>query len=129
MRIVSFSHYNLRASLELLDVLLSFYTKVVGLEQGVRPLFQRFGYWLYAGSQDVLHLTEASADEHRSVHTSTTFDHASFNCTGRKEFERKLTQLGIAYQVVPVPQTGQLQIFFKDPAGNGVELNFADVDA
>lgn len=97
--------------------------------QGLRPPFPRFGYWLYVGSQDVLHLTEASADEYRSAHTNTTFDHASVNCTGRKEFERKQIQLGIAHQIAPVPQTGQIQIFFKDPAGNGVEVNFASADA
>ena len=88
MRIIDFIHYNLRAPRDLLDALRSFYTEVVGLEQGERPPFTRFGYWLYAGSQDVLHLTEASPEEIRSVEAVTTFDHASFNCTGRKEIER-----------------------------------------
>jgi catechol 2,3-dioxygenase-like lactoylglutathione lyase family enzyme len=129
VQILSFSHYNLRAPRELLDELRLFYTEVVGLEQGLRPPFPRFGYWLYAGAQDVLHLTEASADEHRLLQTNTSFDHASFNCTGRQAFERKLTRLGMAYSVSHVPQTGQVQLFFKDPAGNGVELNFTGSDA
>jgi catechol 2,3-dioxygenase-like lactoylglutathione lyase family enzyme len=52
VQILSFSHYNLRAPRELLDELRLFYTEVVGLEQGLRPPFPRFGYWLYAGAQD-----------------------------------------------------------------------------
>ena len=82
------------------------------------------GYWLYAGEQDVLHLTECPAEESRSTEARTTFDHAAFNCRGRDAYEERLLQRGIVYDVDAVPQTGQFQIFFKDPAGNGVELNF-----
>ena len=72
MSILSFSHYNLRAPRELLDTLCSFYTEVVGLRVGERPLFISFGYWLYAGQKDVLHLTEARNDEVRSIEATTT---------------------------------------------------------
>lgn len=128
MKVTSFAHYNLRAPRQLLDELLLFYTQVVGLEQGERPPFLRFGYWLYAGSQDVLHLTEASADEGRSAHTATTFDHASFNCTGRRGFEQKLLRCGVPFSISHAPQTGRVQLFLKDPAGNGVELIFSAAD-
>jgi catechol-2,3-dioxygenase len=129
MNILSFSHYNLRAPRELLDTLCSFYTEVIGLKLGERPPFMSFGYWLYAGQQDVLHLTEAGDDEVRSIEETTTFDHAAFNCVGRGKYESMLAQQGIKYEVAHVPQTGQVQLFFKDPAGNGVELNFASTDA
>ena len=128
MPITGFAHYNLRAPRQLLDELLLFYTQVVGLEQGERPPFLRFGYWLYAGPQDVLHLTEASADEGRSTHTATTFDHASFNCTGRKALEQKLLRCGVPFSICHVPQTGRVQLFLKDPAGNGLELIFSGAD-
>ncbi len=129
MSILSFSHYNLRAPRELLDTLCSFYVEVVGLRVGERPPFMSFGYWLYAGEQDVLHLTEARDDEVRSIEAATTFDHAAFNCAGRGEYESTLAQRGIKYEIAHVPQTGQFQLFFKDPAGNGVELNFTGTDA
>ena len=128
MNLVSFSHYNLRAPRELLDMLRSFYADIVGLEVGDRPPFTSFGYWLYAGQHAVLHLTEATRDEARSI-AAATFDHAAFNCVGRREFETKLVQRGIPYQVAHVPQTGQVQLFFRDPAGNGIELNFAATEA
>ncbi|HEY4369833.1 MAG TPA: VOC family protein [Steroidobacteraceae bacterium] len=126
---LGFSHYNLRASRELLETLRAFYCDVVGLRAGVRPPFNSFGYWLYAGERDVLHLSESTAGEARSIGAAPTFDHAAFNCSGRIEFERKLARLGIEYEVAQVPLTGQVQLFFKDPAGNGVELNFAGDEA
>ena len=129
MNILSFSHYNFRAHRELLDTLCSFYTEVVGLRVGERPPFISFGYWLYAGQQDVLHLTEAGSDEVRSVEATATFDHAAFNCAGRREYESTLAQHSVKYEIAQVPQTGQVQLFFNDPAGNGVELNFTDTDA
>jgi extradiol dioxygenase family protein len=129
MSVLGFSHYNLRAPRELLDALRAFYVEVVGLKPGARPAFVSFGYWLYVGEQAVLHLSEAARDETRLVEASTVFDHAAFNCTGRREFEKRLRQRGIRYEVARVPQTGQMQLFFKDPAGNGVELTFTGADA
>jgi catechol-2,3-dioxygenase len=123
MPVTGFNHYNLRAPRQLLDTLRDFYCDVVGLRQGERPAFRSFGYWLYAGKQDVLHLSECSTDENRASHTATTFDHAAFTCDNAAEMEVRLNQLQVAFQTRIVEQTATLQIFFKDPAGNGVELN------
>lgn len=125
MATLGFSHYNLRASRELMEELRDFYCDVVGLAAGFRPPFASAGYWLYAGESDVLHLTESTPGETRSTESMTTFDHAAFNCSDRAAFERRLTELGIQYEVARVAQTGQIQLFFRDPANNGVELNFA----
>ena len=123
MPVTGFNHYNLRAPRPLLDTLRDFYCDVVGLKQGERPAFRGFGYWLYAGATDVLHLSECSTDENRATHTATTFDHAAFTCDDAAEMEARLKQMQIPFQVRIVEQTATRQIFFKDPAGNGVELN------
>jgi len=123
--VIGFNHYNLRAPRELLDQLRAFYCDVVGLRQGERPAFRSFGYWLYAGERDVLHLSEAKPGETRAVDVATTFDHAAFTCTDAAAMEQKLTRLGIKFEATFAAQTGTKQIFFRDPAGNGVELNFA----
>jgi catechol-2,3-dioxygenase len=127
MRVATFDHYNLRASRDVLEELCAFYRDVVGLEIGERPPFRRFGYWLYAGGRPVLHLSEADAGERRGA-TVNTFSHAAFNCADRAGYERLLAERGIEYRTARVPLTGQLQLFFHDPAGNGVELNFAGED-
>jgi catechol-2,3-dioxygenase len=124
MPVRTFDHYNLRAERAVLDELRDFYRDVVGLAVGERPPFRRFGYWLYAGDTAVLHLSVADADEQRSRTAQNTFAHAAFNCTGRAEFERRLTALGIPYRTAAVPLLNIAQLFFHDPAGNGVELQF-----
>ncbi len=90
MSVAGFNHYNLRAAKPVLDTLRDFYVNVVGLQAGYRPPFKSFGYWLYAGRQDVLHLTEAGPDELRPSHVVNTFDHVSFSCTNAPAVERNL---------------------------------------
>lgn len=129
MPTLGFSHYNLRAPHVLMEELRWFYTEIVGLSIGARPPFARSGYWLYAGGQDILHLLDASPDEIRATDVTTTFDHAAFSCVNRHEYEERLELHGIPYRVTRIPQTGQLQLVLKDPAGNGVELNFPSHEA
>ena len=118
------SHYNLRADRATLDALRDFYVGAVGLTVGYRPPFLTAGYWLYADTLDVLHLTEAASHEHRPANVINTFHHVAFSCTDRAEFEFRLQKLQINYTSDRVPMTHLLQLFCFDPAGNGVELNF-----
>src|SRR5687767_6099829 len=129
MPVLGLSHFNLRASRPLLDELKDFYVGVVGLRPGFRPPFQRFGYWLYAGDIDVLHLTEADGSERQVLNVLTTLDHVALKCAGRATYESVLSQQGVLYKVASVPQAQQVQLFFDDPAGNGVELVFAETGA
>ncbi len=129
MPVTALDHYNLRASRQTLDVLRDFYVTVVGLQPGYRPPFKSFGYWLYAGSQAVLHLSEARPGEDRTTGAINTFDHVAFSCTTVREFEIRLRALDINYTLAEVPLTGARQIFFSDPAGNGVELNFSESES
>lgn len=128
MAVTGFNHYNIRAQRVLLDQLKTFYCDVVGLTVGERPTLRSSGYWLYIGKKDVLHLSEAAAGEVRATDVATTFDHVAFSCTNQAETEAKLTQQGIVFNTRVVASTGVRQIFFKDPAGNGVEFNFLPDD-
>lgn len=125
MTTIGFNHYNLRAPLELMEELKAFYCEVVGLEQGQRPDFGNLGYWLYAGDHCVLHLSQARPGEKRLTHVATTFDHVAFSCTERPEMAERLKRHNIEFTTGQVPSLGITQLFFKDPAGNGVELNFS----
>lgn len=129
MPVTGFSHYNLRASRIVLDRLRDFYVDVIGLRLGYRPPFKSFGYWLYVGDQALLHLSEASPQEVRPPNVVNTFDHVALSCTGRTEMEARLRQHKVEFTRDEVPLTTQSQLFFSDPAGNGVELNFAQNDA
>lgn len=124
MAVAGFDHYNLRAARPMLDELRDFYRDVVGLTVGDRPPFRRFGYWLYTGERAVLHLSLTDDGEERPSTAVNTFSHAAFNCTGRAVFEGRLEALGIPYRTAQVPLLRIAQLFFHDPAGNGVELQF-----
>ena len=124
-RNLGLNHYNLRAARPMLERLRAFYCDVVGLEQGARPPLRSSGHWLYAGGRDVLHLSEADAHEQRDAGAPSTFDHMAFSCTGCAAYRALLERHGIAYEMATVPGTGRVQLFFADPAGNGVELSFA----
>lgn len=125
MPAIGLNHYNLRGPRELLEQLKDFYCEVLGLRVGDRPHFRTFGYWLYAGGHDVLHLSEAAPGETREMHIPTTLDHVAFTCIDPQAMERVLVEKRIEFGERTIEQTSTKQIFFHDPAGNGVELNFA----
>lgn len=128
MSVLGFNHYNLRAPRELMDKLKAFYCEVIGLTQGQRPPLNSFGYWLYAGDQCLLHLSQAHPDEVRLTHMATTFDHVAFSCTGRAQMQDRLKRHDILFRISEVPMLGITQLFFEDPAGNGIELSFTERD-
>ena len=125
MPVLGFNHFNLRANRAMMEQLKVFYRDVVGLQIGERPQLTSFGYWLYAGSKDVLHLSEAKPEEKRKENVATTFDHVAFTATDYDATILRLEKLGIKFRTREIADAGQKQIFFSDPAGNGIELNFS----
>lgn len=128
MPVQRFNHFNLRAPQPLLQKIRDFYIDVLGMKEGWRPPFPFPGHWLYLEEDAVLHLVEAPSDSPAPSLAVGTFDHIAFSCTGFVEFEVRLRTMGLDYRKVSVPGTTQQQLFVKDPAGNGVEFNFADSD-
>lgn len=125
MPVRGIAHYNLRLSLALMDEICRFYVTVVGLSIGPRPAFRSAGYWLYAGEQDVLHLTEEAGDDRRRTGTALTFDHVALHSTDWPSHRERLVAHSVPFTEDRVPGNDRLQVFFRDPAGNGVELIFA----
>jgi hypothetical protein len=41
-----------------------------------------------------------------------------------REFVERLERAGVAYELDEVASLGQVQLFLRDPAGVGLELNF-----
>jgi extradiol dioxygenase family protein len=124
MSISDINHYNLRVPKENIDELVSFYTSVIGLTVGHRPL-KSIGYWLYAGEKSLLHLSQALADEQREYDKKNAFDHIAFSCTDLNDFKERLAKNGIRYKQNEIFETEQVQLFLHDPIGNKIELNFS----
>jgi glyoxylase I family protein len=128
MPIHGLAHYNIRAERGLMEILRDFYVSVVGLHAGPRPL-RSFGFWLYAGERDVLHLSEDIDENKRRIGSDLTFDHVAFECENWPEFRSRLERHAIAFTERSAPGNGRRQVFFRDPAGNGIELAFPAGDA
>ena len=121
--ILSINHIQLVAEKDLVLKLRDFYCDVVGLTDGFRPTFERFGFWLYIEDKDVLHLITPKEGDGRSLQKSS-FDHIAFKTADYQGVLQKLKSLNIPFEEKPIPGMAAHQIFLRDPAGNRVELNF-----
>ena len=121
--IAGLAHVNIRAPEALIEAVRAFYRDVIGLRDGPRPPLRSRGYWLYAGERDVLHLTIDPRIERASG--GGRLDHVAFAASDLDATIARLEAAGIAYERGDVPPLGQVQLFLTDPAGIGVELNFA----
>lgn len=101
-----------------------FYTEVVGLEVGFRPAELTFaGVWLYAGGQPIVHIVFGK--EVRTRETGAV-DHLALKAVGDLDATlARLKKHEVDYNMRVLERTGVTQVFFRDPDGVGVELNFA----
>jgi catechol-2,3-dioxygenase len=115
-------HINIKAPQPLLEQVRDFYCSVLGLEEGSRPAFSSTGHWLYAGDQPLVHLSlDASMP---APGTPGHLDHVAFRCSGLRNFKRRLDALRIEYRTSHIEELNLTQLFLRDPAGNGLEVNF-----
>jgi catechol 2,3-dioxygenase-like lactoylglutathione lyase family enzyme len=128
MHVRGLNHFNITAPSELLEKVRDFYVEVVGLVVGERPGFRRRGFWLYAGEEPLVHLTACDLEDARDNVEAVAcfFDHVAFSCTGLGGLIERLKRLNIPYEVVEIRSLGQVQVFLRDPARVGVELNFVN---
>ena len=128
MNTIGLHHFNITAPVELLEPVRDFYVDVLGLSVGERPGFTRMGFWLYSRGEPIVHLTACADGEARANGKSgpNFFDHIAFACQGLAGFIARLKQLNVAYEVIEIVSLGQTQVFVRDPAGVGVELNFVN---
>jgi catechol 2,3-dioxygenase-like lactoylglutathione lyase family enzyme len=104
-----------------------FFVEIVGLREGERPPFKFGGYWLYAGDQAVIHITDARDEAAHGMATGragAAIDHVSFRMTGYGRLLHTLEQRGMKFERRIVPRNGDVQVFVDDPNGVTVELTF-----
>jgi glyoxylase I family protein len=119
-------HYNLRSDVKMIEILKEFYINIVGLDLGERPPFKSKGYWLYAGDKDILHLSSSKNNIKNLVDVNSTLDHVSFSAIDKNFYVSILNKNNINFKERFIPEMNIEQLFFKDPAGNGIELIFKD---
>lgn len=100
----------------------AFYRDLLGLKAGYRPPISRPGVWLYAGEQPVLHVIDP---QRMPSAPHGVIDHMAFTATDLSEIIAKLKRRGLTYELRQQGETGVWQLFFHDPNGAKVELDFA----
>ena len=144
MPIGKLDHYSIRT----LDLEASrrFYTEVMGFEAGFRPDFEFPGLWLYNGGtypettgmvhiigidpNNPMGLKEYLGDrDPASLKGTGTVDHMAFRATGVTEMRERLRKQGVAFRERTVPSLKLHQMFFEDPSGVTIELNYPGSEA
>ncbi len=115
-------HINICAPAEKLEEVRDFYCRALGLVEGPRPDFGIPGYWLYSGSEPLVHLLESPG--HQGSDQPYYFDHVSFTLTGLQEYTTRLRDMGVTYDTNHIAELDLFQVFCHDPCGIGVEAGF-----
>ncbi len=105
-----------------LDATEIFYAYILGFTVGARPQFRFPGLWLYLGNAAALHVVRV--DELPNPRKGV-LDHMAFRGEGINDLLGKLKERNLDYRIVRTPDPWvQWQVFFKDPNGVDVEVDF-----
>ena len=101
-----------------------FYEELFGMERIATPIFDTPVQWLRVGDLQLHLFLEEEGEAPSRHHLGITIDdfEAAYNAIrGRADAEW-------GAQLVELP-SGQVQLYFRDPAGNLIELNWADASS
>ncbi len=120
----SLNHFTIQV--QDLEATKRFYTEIVGLTVGDRPPLDFPGYWLYCGSVPTVHLIYNRTGDKPidGVPDTGRLDHIAFASTGLQDIRSKLQQNGIKYEERVLPRMNMTQLFYRDPDGIAIEMNF-----
>jgi catechol 2,3-dioxygenase-like lactoylglutathione lyase family enzyme len=144
MSIRRLDHFSIR-TVEL-DASRAFYADILGFVEGPRPEFKFPGVWMYNGKPNtdtpnrenvgVVHIV--GIDRHNpeglqeylgerkggSQFGAGTIDHIAFYGENFEEIRGRLQRHDVPFRERAVPGLGLHQVFFEDPNGITIELNF-----
>jgi catechol 2,3-dioxygenase-like lactoylglutathione lyase family enzyme len=100
-----------------------FYVEVFGMEPIDTPVFETPVQWLRVGNLQLHLFLEPQAAPPVRHHLGLTID--DFEAAYETIRERTSSEWGA--DLVELP-SGQVQLYFRDPAGNLIELNWPDAD-
>jgi len=120
MDISRLDHVNLRT--HQLQVMIDWYTDILGFEKGPRPNFPFGGAWMYRHGYPLVHLVDVSSkpDHSNDLH----LEHAAFSSTGLPAFRKHLSDRNIRTEEVRIEDFKILQVNIWDPDGNHLHIDF-----
>ena len=122
MKIEGMNHFTVLSSD--LEKTKAFYIRILGLHEGYRPPMGSAGAWLYADNQkhSILHVM---AERPMPENAPGVIDHMAFTATNLQSTIDTLKQQRIHYTLNRMKELGVWQLFFHDPDGAKIELDFS----
>ncbi len=123
-----------------LDATRDWYARVLGMKPGPHPDFGFPVHWMYLGDVDIVHIGPSAkqAGEIQKKYLGRTsqagsgtgaLDHIAFRATGLREMLQHLRAEGVPFTQRKANGQALFQLFFYDPNGIKIELNYAAAEA
>jgi catechol 2,3-dioxygenase-like lactoylglutathione lyase family enzyme len=124
-----------------IDATRDWYARILGFSPGPHPDFGFPVHWMYVGDVDVVHIGPSArgANENQRKYLGRTsqdagtgtgaIDHIAFRATGLREMLVHLRARGVAFTQRRANGQALFQVFFHDPNGIKIELNYDSGEA
>ena len=124
-----------------IDATRDWYARVLGMRSGPHPDFGFPVHWMYLGDTDVVHIgpSAKSADENQKKYLGRTsqdqgagtgaIDHIAFRASGLRAMLEHLKREKIDFTRRRASGQALFQLFFYDPNGIKIELNYDAAEA
>jgi len=124
-----------------IDATRDWYARVLGMRSGPHPDFGFPVHWMYLGDVDVVHIgpSARAAGENQKKYLGRTsqdqgagtgaIDHIAFRATGLRAMVEHLKTEEIVFTRRRASGQALFQLFFHDPNGIKIELNYDAAEA
>ena len=124
-----------------IDATRDWYARVLGMTSGAHPDFGFPVHWMYLGGADVVHIGPSARmageiqkqylgrTSQKSEQGTGALDHIAFRATGLRDMMEHLRREKIEFRQRRANGQALFQLFFHDPNGIKIELNFDAAEA
>ena len=124
-----------------IDATRDWYARILGMTSGAHPDFGFPVHWMYLGDVDVVHIgpSARAAGEIQKKYLGRTsqdagagtgaIDHIAFRATGLRSMLEHLRAERVPFSQRRANGQALFQVFFHDPNGIKIELNYAAAEA
>ena len=124
-----------------IDATRDWYARVLGMTSGPHPDFGFPVHWMYLGDVDVVHIGPSAKmagaiqkqylgrTSQASAQGTGAIDHIAFRASGLREMISHLRKQNIPFTQRRANGQALFQLFFHDPNGIKIELNFDAAEA
>jgi catechol 2,3-dioxygenase-like lactoylglutathione lyase family enzyme len=124
-----------------IDATRDWYARVLGMQPGPHPDFGFPVHWMYLGGVDVVHIGPSAKNagdiqkqylgrtSQKSDQGTGAIDHIAFRASGLRQMLEHLKKEAVPFSQRRANGQALFQLFFYDPNGVKIELNYAASEA